>query len=378
MEFELTAEEEAVQKSARAFAEEEVLPRAAELDRSGKFPQDLIRRMADLKFLGLAFPQRYGGSNRTFLSYILMLEEVSRASASVGCICVADLIAMVALHLAGTESQKERYLRPLCEGTKLGAFALTELQAGSDPGALESTAIRDGDEYRLTGRKAYITNTAVADIYVVFAYTVESGKRGGMSAFIVEKGVSGFSFERIEDLLGLRGCIVGGLKFTDCRVPAENRLGAEGDGLRIALATLDRDRIAIGSVGVGLTQACLEASKRYAKERKQFAKPIAEFQAIQFMLADMALELEAARLLTYRAAYLVDKNARYTKEASMAKLYAAEVAQRAAIHAVQIHGGYGCTKGCPAERYYRDAKVLSIVVGTSEIQRMVIAREVLR
>ena len=378
MEFELTEEEKAVQRHARAFAEEEVLPRATEIDRSGKFPLDITKRMADLKFLGLPFPLTYGGSNCTFLSYILMIEELSRASASIGCISVADLISMFAIYSAGTEAQKERYLRPLCGGTKLGAFALTEPTAGSDPASLESTALHEGDEYLLNGRKAYITNTAVADIYVVFAYTVQSGKKEGISAFIVEKGMKGFSFENIEDLLGMRGCIVGSLRFTDCRVPEENRLGNEGAGLRIALATLDRDRIAMGGVGVGITQACLDASKSYAKERKQFAQPIANFQAIQFMLADMALELEAARLLTHKAAYLADKGDKITKEASMAKLYASNVAQRAAIHAMQIHGGYGCTKRCPAERYYRDAKMLSIVVGTSEIQRMVIAREELR
>ena len=307
-----------------------------------------------------------------------MVEELSRASASIGCLCAAELIAMFPIYYAGSEEQKKRYLKPLCEGTKLGAFALTEPAAGSDPVSIETTAVHEGDAYVLNGKKAYITNTAVADLYVVFAYTAKSNKKEGLSAFIVEKGTEGFSFANIEDLFGMRGCIVGGLKFSDCRIPEENRLGNEGDGLRIALTTLDRDRIAMGSVGVGITQACLDASKRYAKERKQFAQPIANFQAIQFMLADMALELEAARLLTYKAAYLADKGEKFTKEASMAKLYASEVAQRAAINAVQIHGGYGCVKGCPAERYYRDAKILSIVVGTSEIQRMVIAREELK
>jgi len=378
MEFELTEDEKAVQKRAREFAEKEVLPRAAEIDRRGKFPSDITKRMAELKFLGLPFPQKYGGSSGTLMSTIVMIEELSRASASIGCISAAELISLFPIYYAGSEEQKERYLKPLCEGTKLGAFALTEPTAGSDPASLETTALHEGEEYVLNGRKAYITNTAVADLYVVFAYTAQSNKKEGMSAFIVEKGTEGFSFANIEDLMGMRGCIVGGLEFTDCRVPEESRLGNEGDGLRIALATLDRDRIAMGSVSVGITQACLDASKKYAKERKQFAQPIANFQAIQFMLADMALELEAARLLTYKAAYLANKGEKFTKEASMAKLYASEVAQRAAINAVQIHGGYGCMKGCPAERYYRDAKILSIVVGTSEIQRMVIAREELK
>ncbi|MBE0516216.1 MAG: acyl-CoA dehydrogenase family protein [Methanophagales archaeon] len=378
MEFELKEGEKTVQKRAREFVEKEVLPRAAEIDQKGKFPLDIAKRMAELNLFGLPFPIKYGGASATLMSYMVMVEELARASASIGCLSAAMLISMFPIHYAGSEEQKERYLRPLCEGSKLGAFALTEPKAGSDPTSLETTAVHDGDEYLLNGRKAYITNTAVADIYVVFAYTDKSKKKEGMSAFIVEKGTKGFSFANIEDMMGMRGCSVGGLVFTDCRVPEEKRLGDEGDGLRIALATLDRDRIALGSIGVGIAQACLDASKRYAKERKQFSQPIAKFQAVQFMLADMAMEVEAARLLTYKAAYLADNGEQFTREASMAKLYASEVAQRAAINAVQIHGGYGCTKRCPAERYYRDAKILSIAVGTSEIQRMVIAREELK
>ena len=378
MEFELYDRDKAVQSIAREFAEKEVLPRAAEIDRKGKFPLDIVKRMAELKLFGLPFPEKYGGANASLLSYVVMVEELSRASASIGGLSAVGLISIFSILYAGSGEQKERYLRPMCEGSKLGAFALTEPAAGSDPLSIETTAVREGDEYVLDGRKAYITNTAVADVYVVLAYTDKSKKRDGMSAFIVEKGTKGFSFANIEDLLGMRGCIVGDLVFKDCRVPEENRLGSEGEGLRIAMATLDRDRIAMGSIGVGITQACLDTSKKYAKERKQFSQPIANFQAVQFMLADMAMEVEAARLLTYKAAYLADKSERFTKEASMAKLYASEVAQRAATNAVQIHGGYGCTKGCPAERYFRDAKILSIAVGTSEIQRMIIARDVLR
>ena len=310
--------------------------------------------------------------------YKRQVEELSRANASIGFLSAAGLIAMFPIFYAGSDAQKEEYLRPLCEGKKLGAFALTEPFAGSDPVSIETTATKRGDEYVLNGRKAFITNAAVADIYVVFAYTDKGKKRGGMSAFIVEKGTKGFSYAKIENMLGMRGCVVGGLVFRDCRVPGGNILGSEGDGFRIAMATLDRDRIAMSSVGVGIAQACLDASKKYAQERKQFSQPIANFQAVQFMLADMAMEVEAARLLTYKAAYLADKAEKFTKEASMAKLYASEVAQRAATNAVQIHGGYGCTKECPAERYFRDAKILSIVVGTSEVQRMVIAREELR
>jgi len=387
MEFELNALDEAVQSRARRFAENEVLPRAADIDRKGKFPAEIVKRMAELKFFGVPFPERYGGScangnvRGRLLSFVVMVEELSMASASIGCLSAAGLISAFPILYAGSDAQKEKYLRPLCEGSKLGAFALTEPTAGSDLLAIETTAAREESEYVLNGRKAYITNTAIAEIYVVLAYTDKSKKRGGLSTFIVEKGSEGregrdgFSFAGLRDLLGMRGCSVGDIIFTDCRVPAENLLGIEGDGLRIALATLDRDRIAMGSIGVGIAQACLEASRKYAIERRQFSQPIANFQAVQFMLADMAVEVEAARLLTYKAAYLADKGERFTKEAAIAKLYSSEVALRAATNAVQIHGGYGCTKECPVERYFRDAKILSIAVGTSEIQRMIIARE---
>jgi butyryl-CoA dehydrogenase len=378
MEFELKEGEKAVQRTAREFAENEVLPGAAEIDRKGKFPVEIVRRMAELKLFGLPFPERYGGAGATMMSYVLMVEELSKASASMGFLSSAGLITMFPISYAGTAEQKENYLIPLCRGEKLGAFALTEPNAGSDPTSIETTAAHEGEDYVLNGRKAYITNAAVADIYVVFAYTDKSKKKKGMSAFIVEKRTKGFSFTKMEDLMGMRGCIVGGLTFRDCRVPEENMLGSEGDGFKIAMATLDRDRIAMSSIGVGIARACLDASGKYAKERKQFFLPIAQFQAVQFMLADMAVEVETARLLTYKAAYLADKGDKITKAASMAKLYASEAALRAAANAVQIHGGYGCTKECPAERYFRDAKILSIAVGTSEIQRMVIAREVLR
>lgn len=377
MEFELTEDVKEIQSKARTFADNEVEPRAAEIDRKGTFPSEIVRRMVELKLFGLPCPREYGGAGASLLSYAVMIEELSRASASIGCLSAVGLLSSFPILYAGSEAQKEKYLRSLCAGSKLGAFALTEPAAGSDPLSIETTAVRDGDDYLLNGRKAYITNTAVADIYVVLAYTDKSKGRKGMNAFIVEKKTRGFSFAGRENLLGLRGCIVGNLVFEDCRIPEENRLGSEGDGLRIALATLDRDRVAMGSVSVGIAQACLNASRKYAQERTQFGQPIANFQAVQFMLADMTVELEAARLLTYKAAYLVDRKEKFTKEASMAKLYASEVAQRAATNAVQIHGGYGCTKRCPAERYFRDAKVLGIAVGTSEIQRMIIAREAL-
>jgi len=378
MELELKERDMEFQRVARQFAETEVLPRAAEIDQKGKFPSDIARRMAELKLFGIPFPREYGGAGATLMSYIVMLEELSKASASIGFLSSAGLITMFPIYYAGSKEQKERYLMPLCNGEKLGAFALTEPSAGSDPLSIETVAVREGAEYVLSGRKAFITNTAVADIYIVFAYTDRGEKRKGISAFIVEKGTKGFSFTDIKDMMGMRGCVVGGLEFRNCRVPVQNLLGAEGDGFRIGMATLDRDRIATSSIGVGIAQACLDVSKQYAKERKQFSQPIANFQAVQFMLADMSVEIEAARLLTYKAAYLADTGTRFTKEASMAKLYASEVAFRAATNAVQIHGGFGCTKECPAERYLRDARILSIAVGTSEIQRMVIARDELR
>ena len=378
MDFELKEEEKAFQRIVRQFAEKEIMSKAAEIDRKGKFPVGIARRMAELKLSGIPFPRKYGGADATLMCYAVMVEELSKASASIGFLSAAGLIAAFPILYAGSEEQKEEYLRPLCEGKRLGAFALTEPFAGSDPVSIETIAIKRGDEYVLNGRKAFITNAAVADVYVVFAYTDKNKRKEGMSAFIVEKGTRGFSYARLENMLGMRGCVVGGLVFSDCRVPQENILGSEGDGFRIAMATLDRDRIAMSSIGVGIAQACLDASKRYAKWRRQFTQPIANFQAVQFMLADMAMEVEAARLLTYKAAYLADKAEKFTKEASMAKLYASEVAQRAATNAVQIHGGYGCTKECPVERYFRDARILSIAVGTSEIQRMVIAREELK
>lgn len=409
--FELRAGEKEIQTAAGRFAEAEVAPRAAEIDRKAKFPRVLVRKMAEQGLFGIPFPKKYGGAGATLTSYVAAVEELSKASASVGFLSAAGLISAFPFLYAGTEEQKEKFLRPLCLGEKQGAFALTEPSAGSDPLSIKTTAVREGegggrgggkDEFVLNGRKAFVTNTAVADIYLVFAQTEkgrkgeeksgvrekrrEGGRGGGLSAFVVEKGTKGFSFAKIEELLGMRGCLVGGLTFDDCRVPAENLLGKEGDGFRIAMATLDRDRIAMSSIGVGVAQACLDASKKYAKERRQFGQPIANFQAVQFMLADIAVETEAARLLTYKAASLADKGdgrkgggvEKITKEAAMAKLYASEVAQRAATNAVQIHGGFGCTKDCPAERYFRDARVLGIAVGTSEIQRLVIAREVLR
>ncbi|MHC1635636.1 MAG: acyl-CoA dehydrogenase family protein [Candidatus Methanospirareceae archaeon] len=378
MEFELREEQKMIKEMVGDFVEKEILPKAAEIEKKGEFPSDIMRKIAELKIFGLLFPKEYGGADAGMVAHVVAIEELSKGSAAIGFSASVGIGASFPIYFAGTEEQKEKYLRPLAEGSKLGAFAMTEPSAGSDPTSMETTATKEGDEYVLNGRKVFITNASVADIYVILAYTDKSKRAKGISAFIVEKGTEGFSFGKIEDMLGLRGCVIGELVFKDCKIPAENMLGKEGDGFKIAMATLDIDRTGAAGVAVGIAQACLEASKKYAKERKQFSQPLSNFQAIQFMIADMATQVEAARLLTYKAAYLADKGEAFSKEASMAKLYATEVALRAAVDAVQIHGGYGCTKDFPIERYLRDAKMLTIAVGTSEMQRIVIARNELR
>jgi alkylation response protein AidB-like acyl-CoA dehydrogenase len=378
MEFELSEEQKMLQNMVKDFVEKEVMSKVSEIDKTGDFPGDIVKKMATLNLFGIPFPKEYGGVGANMVSHVAMVEELAKASASVGFLASVGIGTSYPIYYAGTKMQKDKYLKVLCTGEKLGAFGITEPGAGSDPSSMETTATKEGDEYALNGRKAFITNASIADIYVVLAYTDRSKRAKGISAFIVERGTEGFSFGKIEDMVGIRGCVVGELAFNDCRIPKENLLGNEGDGFKIAMATLDRDRAGLSSVGVGIAQACLDASKTYAKERTQFSQPISNFQAIQFMIADMATEVEAARLLTYNAAYLADKGVAFAKEASMAKLYASEVAMRAAINAMQIHGGYGCTKDYAVERYFRDAKMMSIVVGTSEMQRIVIAREELK
>jgi len=282
------------------------------------------------------------------------------------------------VYLFGSDEQRRRFLVPMSSGNKLGGFALTERTSGSDPSRIRTTATFNGSEYVLNGDKCFVTNSGQADIYVVFAVTDPSKGIKGISAFMVEKGYEGFDFGKIEDKMGLRAAANGELIFKDCRVPKENLLGNEGDGFKIALSAIDRGRIGIAALGVGIAQAALDSSKTYAKQRAQFGQPISNFQAIQFMIADMATEIEAARLLAYKAAWLADVGERFTKQASMAKLYASEVAMRATINAVQIHGGYGLLKDLPVERYMRDAKALAIIEGTSEMQRIIISRDELK
>jgi butyryl-CoA dehydrogenase len=374
----LTEEQELAQRTARDFAREKVLPLAHEIDEKEKVPPELIAEMASLGFLGIYVPDSYGGAGLDALSYALVCEEINRACASTGVVMSTHVSLVVdpLLHW-GSEAQKDRFLRPLATGEKLGCFALSEPASGSDAAAMRTSARRDGDAWVLNGTKNFITNGASADLALVFAQTdAKTGKRG-IAAFVVEKGTPGFSVGKLEHKLGIRGSDTAQLLFQDCRVPAANLLGEAGGGFKIALATLDGGRISIAAQAVGIARACIEDSLAYAKEREAFGKKIVEFQAIQWKLADMATEIDAARLLTYRAAWLKQQGRPHTAEGAKAKLFASEMARRQTAEAIQILGGYGYTKEFPVERYYRDAKITEIYEGTSEIQRMVIARSIL-
>lgn len=378
MDFALNEEQEIFRKTVREFAEKEIMPRAQEIDQKGEFPWDIIRKIADLGLMGLPFPEEYGGAGGDTISYAIAVEEIARASGSVAITYSAHVsLACFPIYLFGTEEQKRKYLVPLARGEKIGAFGLTEPGAGSDAAAIKTRAVLDGDEWVINGQKIFITNGSVADVVIIAAVTDPAKGKKGISNFIVEKGTPGFRIGREEDKMGLRGSVTSELIFENCRIPKENLLGKEGEGYKQFLITLDGGRIGIGAMAVGLGMAALEAAVKYAKERVQFGQPIAEFQAIQWMLADMATELEAARLLVYRAAWLKEQGKRFTKEAAMAKLFASEAAVRACYKAIQIHGGYGYIKDYPVERLYRDARLTTIGEGTSEIQRLVIARHIL-
>ncbi len=378
MDFALNEEQEIFRKTVREFAEKEIMPRAQEIDQKGEFPWDIIRKMADLGLMGLPFPEEYGGAGGDAISYAIAVEEIARASGSVAITYSAHVsLACAPIYLFGTEEQKRKYLIPLARGEKIGAFGLTEPGAGSDAAAIKTRAVLEGDEWVINGQKIFITNGSVADVVIIAAVTDPAKGKKGISNFIVEKGTPGFRIGREEDKMGLRGSVTSELIFENCRIPKENLLGKEGEGYKQFLITLDGGRIGIGAMAVGLGMAALEAAVKYAKERVQFGQPIAEFQAIQWMLADMATELEAARLLVYRAAWLKERGQRFTKEAAMAKLFASEAAVRACYKAIQIHGGYGYTRDYPVERLYRDARLTTIGEGTSEIQRLVIARHIL-
>ena len=375
----LTEEQELAQRTARDFARERVLPRAHEIDEKGKVPPELIAEMASLGFLGIYAPDSYGGAGLDALSYALVCEEINRACASTGVIMSSHVSLVVdpLLHY-GSDAQKDRFLRPLASGEKLGCFALSEPASGSDAAAMRTSARRDADAWILNGTKNFITNGASADLALVFAQTDANARKRGIAAFVVEKGTPGFSVGKLEHKLGIRGSDTAQLLFQDCRVPAANLLGEAGGGLKIALSTLDGGRISIAAQAVGIARACLEDSLAYAKEREAFGKKIVEFQAIQWKLADMATEIDAARLLVWRAATLKDRGEDHILAAAQAKLFASDVAVRAARECVQIFGGYGYLRDFPAERHYRDAKITEIYEGTSEIMHHVIAEDMLK
>jgi butyryl-CoA dehydrogenase len=379
MDLELTEEQRMIRKMVREFAEREILPIASRIDESCEFPWEVVRKMGSLGLFGLPFPEEYGGSGADNVSYAIAVEEISRASGSLGITYAAHVsLACAPIYLFGDEEQRRKYLTPMAKGEKLGAFALTEPEAGSDAASIKTRAFLDGEEWVINGHKVFITNGSIADVLVIAAVTdPEKGKRG-ISSFIVEKGTPGFHIGREEEKMGLRGSITSELFFDDCRIPKGNILGKEGDGFKQFLITLDGGRISIGAMALGIAQAALEAAVSYSKKRVQFGQPICNFQAIKWMIADMATEIEAARLLVYRAAWLEDKGLRFTKEAAMAKLYASEAAERACYKALQIHGGYGYIRDYPVERYYRDNRLTTIGEGTSEIQRLVIARQILK
>jgi butyryl-CoA dehydrogenase len=378
MDFELSEEQRLVRDMVRDVAQKEIAPRAAEVDRTEQFPAENIRKMAELGLMGLPYPEEYGGGDGDYLSYAIAVEEIARACGSTALIYAAHVsLGCGPIYAFGSETQKKKWLPRLCSGEGLGAFGLTEPEAGSDAGATRTTAVRDGDSYVLNGSKMWITSGAIAEVVNCTAKTDPASGTRGISCFLVGKGTPGFIPGKNEPKMGLKGSVTSALSFENCRVPAENLLGKEGEGFKQMLITLDGGRIGIGAMALGLAQAALDEAARYAQERVQFGRPIAEFQAIQWMLADMATEIDAARLMVYRAAAMRDAGVRYTKQAAMAKLFASEVAERAAFKAVQIHGGYGYSREYPVERIYRDQRLCSIGEGTSEIQRLVIARQIL-
>jgi butyryl-CoA dehydrogenase len=378
MDLELSDEQRMVQEMARGFARDEVLPRAAELDREHRHPAELVKRMAELGLMGVAVPEEWGGAGLDTMSYVLAMEEISRACASTGVVMsVNNSLVCDPLLKFGSAEQKRDFLAPLARGERLGCFALTEPGAGSDAAGLRSTAVRDGDDYVLNGNKVFITNGTDADVALVFASVDLAKKHKGITAFIVAADTPGYSHGSHEFKLGVNASGTTELAFQNMRVPARQRLGQEGEGFKVAMSTLDGGRIGIAAQAVGIAQGAFEEALAYAQQREQFNRKLAEFQAIQFYLADMQTELDAARLLTWKAAWAKDGGKRYTLEAAQAKLFASEMAQRVTNKALQIHGGYGYTKEYNVERYFRDARITEIYEGTSEIQKMVIADWVL-
>jgi alkylation response protein AidB-like acyl-CoA dehydrogenase len=379
MDFQLTEEQALLRKTVRDFAEAEIGPHSREWDEKQAFPRELFGRLGELGLAGVCWPEEYGGSGLSTLDWTLVMEELARVDAGVALSLAAHHgLCSAHIHLAGSEEQKRRFLPPLARGEKVGCWGLTEPGSGSDAGGMRTTAVRDGKAWVLNGSKTFITNGGIADTAVVMAVTDRAAGKKGVSAFVVERGTPGFRPGKKEDKLGVRSSDTSELSFEDCRVPAENLVGRAGMGFVDTLKILDEGRIGIAAFSVGIARAALEASVRYARERRQFDHPIADFQAIQFKIADMATKTDAARLLAWHAAAMADAGEPHTAESSMAKLFATEIAVENALEAIQVHGGYGYLKEYPVERYLRDAKLGTIGEGTSEVQRLVIARHLLQ
>jgi len=377
--LELSEEQKLLQQTVREFANTEVKPLARELDETGRFPRETLRKAAELGLTGIPFPEQYGGAGFDHISYAIAIEEISRACASTGVILsVQNSLYCDPIYRFGSEEQKQRLLAPFARGEKIGCYALTEPQAGSNAAALATHAVRKGDRYIVNGTKAWITNGGAADAAIVYVNTDPPKGEKGITALVVERGTPGFKVGKEEKKLGINATACVELSFTDCEVPIENRIGNEGEGYKVALSTLDGGRIGIAAQAVGIAQGAFEEALKYSQQRMAFGQPISNFQAIQFMLADMATEIDAARLLARKAAWKQDIGARFSMEASIAKLFASEMATRVTHKAIQIHGGYGYSREYPVERMYRDARITEIYEGTSEIQRLVIAAWVLK
>ena len=379
MNFELTEEQQQIKMSVREFAESEILPHVMEWDESQHFPEELRPQLAELGLMGILFPEEYGGAGMGYVEYATIIEEIARVDGSVG-LSVAAHNSLCSNHIYqfGSEEQKQKYLVPLAKGESFGAWGLTEANAGSDASGTRTNAVKSNSGWKVNGSKNFITHAIACQTCVAVAVTDKEKGNKGISAFIFDKSMEGFRSDKKENKLGMRASETASVVFEDCSVPQQNLLGNEGEGFLQAMKILDGGRISIAALSVGIAQGAYEAAVKYSKERQQFGKPIAEFQAIQFKLADMATQIEAARLLTWQAAYLKDNGKKTTKQSAMAKLYASEVAVRVSEESVQIHGGYGYTKDYPAEKYWRDSKLCTIGEGTSEIQRLVIAKQLLR
>lgn len=375
LDFTLTSEQKLYQKTIHEFCEKEIKPLSKKIDQEEYFPWELYKKMGKMGFMGMTVPKKYGGAGIDRVSYVIALEEISRVCGSTGITVEAhNSLGIGHIYEKGTEEQRKKYLPKLTSGKAIAAWALTEPNAGSDAASLQTTAVLDGDEWVLNGTKQFITSGDIAEVVTVMAKTDKEKGAKGISAFVVEKDTPGFKAGQLEDKLGLRGSRTAELILEDCRIPKDHLLGEKDMGFIGAMNILDRGRTAIGAMSVGIARGALEDSLEYAKQRQQFGKPIGKNQAIQWMIADMATEIEAARLLVYRAAYLEDKNVPFSIEASMAKLFGSEIAMKAARNAIQIHGGYGYMRDRPLERYFRDVKLCQIGEGTSEVQRMVIAK----